>query len=296
MARLDGWLILDKPVGPSSAQAVARVKRALKPGKIGHGGTLDPLASGVLPLALGEATKTVSYAMDALKVYRFAIKFGEARATDDAEGEVTETSPHRPATEAIRAALARFIGRIEQRPPDFSAIKRDGRRAYDLARAGQAPDLTPRQVEIHRLALLDRPAPDLAEFEVECGKGTYVRSLARDLARALGTVGHVAALRRTRVGRFGEADSIPLATVEEIGYSPALIGRIRPVATVLDDIPALAVDESGATLLRQGRPLALPDTASDLGSGIIRAMSGDRLIALVRVTGREARAVRVFNL
>ena len=201
---IHGWLIIDKPLGRSSAQVVAAVRRITGAAKAGHGGTLDPLATGVLPIALGEATKTVSYVMDGSKAYRFTLRFGEARTTDDREGAVTETSPARPTDAEIRAVLPRFTGLIEQVPPAFSALKVDGVRAYRLARAEEAVALAPRQVRIDRLELIARPDADTAEFLVRSGKGAYMRSLARDIARALGTVGHVAALRRTAVGPFRE--------------------------------------------------------------------------------------------
>src|SRR5215469_15893676 len=198
--KVDGWLVLDKPVGLSSAAAVTAVRRLFNAAKAGHGGTLDPLASGVLPIALGEATKTVGFAMAGTKTYRFTVRWGERRTTDDAEGTVMATSAARPAAAEIEAALQRFIGEIEQVPPDFSAIKVEGRRAYARARAGETLALAPRRVRIDRLSLLDRPDADHARLETVCGKGTYIRSLARDLAAALGTLGYVADLRRVAVG------------------------------------------------------------------------------------------------
>ncbi|MGE0151912.1 MAG: tRNA pseudouridine(55) synthase TruB [Reyranellaceae bacterium] len=300
--RVDGWLVLDKPAGISSARAVAIARRAFNAAKLGHGGTLDPLASGVLPLAFGEATKTVSLVMDGRKSYRFTLRFGQQTSTDDAEGEIVATSGLRPDDAAIAAVLPRFTGTVEQTPPAFSALKIDGKRAYALARQGQAPELKPRAVEIFRLELAARPDPDRADFEVDCGKGTYIRSLARDLALALGSVGHVAALRRTQVGKFGEKQAISLAKLEALGHSPARFEHLLPVETVLDDIPALAVTEEEAARLRMGQPLPalrtglrdrvppMPDSAAPL-----RAMSGDRLVALVRSEGGEIRPVRVIN-
>src|SRR5690348_712167 len=203
---IHGWLVLDKPVGMTSTHAVSVIKHLFAARRAGHAGTLDPLASGCLPIALGEATKTVPFVFDGRKTYRFTIRWGEERDTDDAEGRVAATSAIRPDAAAIRAQLPRFTGTIEQVPPRFSAIKIDGERAYDLARDGEAVELKPRTVEIYRLELLETPDPDHAVLAAECGKGTYVRSLARDLGRALGALGHVSALRRDRVGPFGEAE------------------------------------------------------------------------------------------
>src|SRR6185369_8166034 len=236
--KVDGWVVLDKPLGMGSTQAVGRVRWLFGAQKAGHGGTLDPLATGVLPIALGEATKTVPFVIDGRKEYRFTLQFGEARSTEDAEGEVTATSEVRPTDGAIRAALASFIGAIEQMPPVFSALKVDGKRAYDLARAGEAVALKPRQVTIERLELLGRPDADHADFVVGCGKGTYIRSLGRDLARAVGTVGHLSALRRTAVGPFREEAAISLSKLEALGHNSPLLGALVPVATALDDIPA----------------------------------------------------------
>ena len=265
-APVHGWLVLDKPVGITSAKAVAIAKHALGARKVGHGGTLDPLASGILPLAFGEATKVVAYAMDGSKTYRFTVTWGEARTTDDAEGDVIQTSEIRPAEDAITAALPGFIGTIQQKPPAFSAIKVKGERAYDLARRDDAPDLPPRDVEIHDLQLVSADN-DTATFEVSCGKGTYIRSLARDLAQALGTVGYVSALRRTRVGPFDESQAVSLDNLAddkkvdksgEFGHSPALRGLLLPLETPLDDIPAVAVMDSEASRLRNGQPVFVP--------------------------------------
>jgi tRNA pseudouridine55 synthase len=298
--RIDGWLVLDKPAGISSAKAVAIARRAFNAAKLGHGGTLDPLASGVLPLAFGEATKTVSLVMDGRKTYRFTIRFGQQTATDDAEGEIVATSDVRPDDAAIAAALPRFTGLIEQTPPAFSALKIEGKRAYELARQGQTVELKPRPVEIFRLDLIARPEPDLADFEVDCGKGTYIRSLARDLALALGTVGHVAALRRTQVGKFTENRAISLVKLEALGHSPARFEHLLPVETVLDDIPALAITEEEAALLRKGQFLpmlrtGLRDRVPPMSDSPLRAMFGDRLVALVRTEDGEIRPVRVIN-
>jgi tRNA pseudouridine55 synthase len=293
--KVDGWVVLDKAVGLGSTPAVGKVRRLFGAQKAGHGGTLDPLASGVLPIALGEATKTVPFVMDGRKEYRFTIRFGEARSTEDLEGEVTERSDARPSDEAIRAALPAFVGTIEQMPPAFSALKVDGRRAYDLARAGEAVDLKPRPVTIERLTLVGRPDPDHADFVVACGKGTYIRSLGRDLARSLGTVGHLSALRRTAAGPFREAAAISLSKLEALGHIPALLGVLAPVETALDDIPALALTEAQADRLRQGQPVLLTRDVPPPGT-LVRARAGSKLVALVRSDGVALKPVRVFNL
>ena len=208
--RIDGWLVLDKPSGMTSTAAVTTVKRLTGAAKLGHAGTLDPLATGVLPIAFGEATKTVAYAMAAPKRYRFTVRWGEARDTDDADGSVTVTSDARPAAADIRRVLPEFIGTISQVPPAYSAIKVDGRRAYELARKDLKPDLEAREIRIDRIALRAVPDRDHAEFEVACGKGAYMRGLARDIALSLGTVGHVSGLRRIAVGPFSEGDALPI--------------------------------------------------------------------------------------
>ena len=293
--KVDGWVILDKPLGLGSTPAVSRVRRLFGAQKAGHGGTLDPLASGVLPIALGEATKTVPFVMDGRKEYHFTLRFGQARSTEDAEGEVTATSDLRPTDEAIRGALAAFVGEVEQVPPAFSALKIEGKRAYDLARAGQPVALKPRRVLIERLELLGRPDADHADFVVSCGKGTYIRSLGRDLALSLGTVGYLSALRRTAVGPFREEAAISLPKLEALGHIPALLGVLAPVATALDDIPALALTEAQADRLRQGQPVLLTRDAPPSGA-LLRAETGSRLVALVRSDGASLQPVRVFNL
>ena len=293
--KIDGWVVLDKPVGLGSTQAVGKVRRLFGAQKAGHGGTLDPLASGLLPIALGEATKTVPFVMDGRKEYRFTLRFGEARSTEDAEGEVTATSDVRPDDAAIASALPAFTGEITQTPPAFSALKIDGKRAYDLARAGETVELKPRQVLIERLELTGRPDRDHADFVVQCGKGTYIRSLGRDLALALGTVGHLSMLRRTVVGPFREEGSISLSKLEALGHIPALFGALAPVATALDDIPALALTEAQADRLRQGQPVFLTRDAPPSGA-LVRAELDGRLVALVRSDGVSLQPVRVFNL
>jgi tRNA pseudouridine55 synthase len=311
--KVDGWLVVDKPVGLSSAAAVTAVRRAFNAAKAGHGGTLDPLASGVLPIALGEATKTVAYAMAGTKVYGVTVRWGERRATDDAEGEILATSAVRPTAAALAAALTRFTGEIEQIPPDYSAIKVDGQRAYARARAGEALTLAPRRVQIDRLTVVAMPDADHAMLEVVCGKGTYIRSLARDLAEALGTVGHVAALRRRAVGRFVEADAISLENLASLGHSPARFTYLRPVETALDDIPALAVTEADSLRLRQGQVVQIRRAAHEhsathelgpqqLRAGrVVLAMAAGLPVALARIELEAAdlttlRPLRVLNL
>jgi tRNA pseudouridine55 synthase len=300
--RVDGWLILDKPSGMTSTAAVGAVRRLFDAAKAGHGGTLDPLATGLLPIALGEATKTVPFVMDGMKTYRFTLKFGEARATDDAEGEIIAASDKRPTDGEIQAALPGFRGRILQRPPIFSALKIDGERAYDLARAGEAVELAPREALIERFELIGRPDADQAVFEVRSGKGAYMRSLARDLAEAVGSRGHVAALRRIAVGPFNESHGISLDSLKALGHIPAASRHLLPVATALDDIPALAVTDSEASRLRCGQTVG-PIRRQDLerighfGSGaIFCARSGGLPVALVRLEAGDLRPVRVLNL
>lgn len=306
---ISGWLNVDKPEGITSAAAVARLRRALAPRRIGHGGTLDPLASGVLPVALGEATKTVPYLMAGRKRYRFTLTFGERRDTDDAEGAVIETSGERPTDAEIEAVLPRFNGEFRQVPPAYSALKQDGRRAYDRARRGEKIELAPRTVRVYGLGLVDRPDADHAVFAVECGQGFYVRSLARDLAAALGTVGYTAGLRRTRVGPFSEETAIPLENLAAIGHSAAALKDLYPVETVLDDIPALAVTGEQAAAMRQGRPVKVQCTGGPgpreagaiavspkLSDGtVVCAMEDGTLVALARYHAGEIRPVRVLN-
>src|SRR5271155_4808010 len=257
-----GWVVLDKPVGMTSTHAVAVIKRLFSAKRAGHAGTLDPLASGCLPIALGEATKTVPFVVDGRKTYIFTVRFGEERDTDDAEGRVVATSDGRPDAAAIRALLPRFTGTIEQVPPRYSAIKIDGERAYDLARGGETVELAPRPVTIHHLKLVDMPDSDHAVLAAECGKGTYVRALARDLGRALGVLGHVSALRRNRVSPFAEEDMISLERLESLCHRAAagegnLADILLPVETALDDIPALAVSPADAARLTRGQAVLM---------------------------------------
>jgi len=309
---IHGWLVVDKPQGITSAAVVNRVRKATGAAKAGHGGTLDPLATGVLPIALGEATKTVSHVMDGRKVYRLDICWGEARDTDDAEGKVIETSDHRPTLDQVRAALPAFLGAVEQVPPRFSAVKVDGKRAYALARADQDVVLKPRVVRIDALDIETSEAeattdPDHLTVLVRAGKGTYMRSLARDLAKALGTCAHMSGLRRLACGRFDENQAISLEKLDAVGHSPGLSEVLLSVETALDDIPALALTDAEAGRLSQGQPLAaVPVLSRDPDTGpipdvvsqdmILRAMAGQRLVAMVRVIGGEIRPVRVLNL
>jgi tRNA pseudouridine55 synthase len=288
---LNGWIVIDKPAGVTSAHVVARVRRLTNAAKAGHAGTLDPLATGVLPLALGEATKTVSFVQDGAKTYRFTVRWGEERSTDDSEGAVTASSEARPEAAAIEALLPQFTGVIAQAPPAFSAIKVDGERAYDLARSGEAVDLAPRPVRIDRFALL-AAGPDEAEFEVDCGKGAYVRALARDMGRALGCLGHVTVLRRTRVGPFREEAAFSLDKLAELCQNPAPVEYLLPVETALDDIPALAVTGPQADRLRSGQPIVVLDA----GDGPVWIRNAGRPVAIAEAAGHEVRPVRVFNL
>jgi tRNA pseudouridine55 synthase len=288
----------------TSTRATSKVRQLLDARRAGHGGTLDPLATGVLPIALGEATKTVSWVMDGAKRYRFTIRWGEARTTDDAEGEVTGTSAVRPSDEAIGAVLPRFVGKIEQTPPPFSAIRIAGRRAYDLARADEPVAMVPRIVRVDDFVLVDRPDPDHAVFEVGCGKGTYMRALARDVALALGTVGHIVALRRTRAGPFGEDAAISLDSLASLVHSAPPFEYLLAVETALDDIPALALNAAQADHLRHGRPVRVQgpeghrfvDTGSLDEGAVLCAMAGGRAVALARLVGDEIRPVRVLNV
>lgn len=298
--KIDGWLILDKPPFLTSTQAVNKVKRAFDAQKAGHGGTLDPLATGILPIALGAATKTVPYVMDSTKIYHFTIKFGEARDTDDAEGAVIATSDARPTDAEIAAALPAFRGKIMQIPPAFSAIKVAGERAYDLAREGKPPELEPRPAQVDRFELIGRPDAGHAEFEVQSGKGVYMRALARDLARACGTVGHIVKLRRLRVGPFLESMAVPLDSVLDPAHTPQNLGEfLAPLATALDDIPALALSAAEFMRLSQGQAISLvelmgriPDPAGP--NGLVRVQAAGRVAALARLEDGQLKPERLF--
>jgi tRNA pseudouridine55 synthase len=298
---IHGWIVLDKPIGMTSTQAVAVVKRLFSAKRAGHAGTLDPLASGGLPIALGEATKTVPFVMDGRKRYRFTVRWGEERDTDDTEGQVVKTSEARPTAESIRALLPQFTGIIEQTPPRYSAIKVQGERAYDLARDGEVVELAPRPVEIHRLDLVEQIDNDQSVFEAECGKGTYVRALARDIGRILGCFGHICALRRTLVGPFGENDMILLEQLEALCNRAAsgegsLADALLPVETALDDIPALAVTRADAARLHKGQAVLLRGRDAPNSSGTVYVTVAGRLLALAEVNNGEVIPKRVFNL
>jgi tRNA pseudouridine55 synthase len=296
-----GWVVLDKPIGMTSTHAVAVIKRLFEAKRVGHAGTLDPLASGCLPIALGEATKTVPFVVDSRKTYWFTVRWGEERDTDDAEGRIVKTDNSRPDRMAIEALLPRFIGTIEQVPPRFSAVKIDGERAYDLAREGETVEIAPRPVTIHRLELVEIPDPDHAVLAAECGKGTYVRALARDLGRAHGALGHVSALRRNRVGPFGESDMISLERLESLCHRAAagegdLADLILPIETALDDIPALAVSPADAARLQRGQAVLLRGRDAAVFSGVVQVASSGRLVAIAEVDRGEIVPKRVFNL
>ncbi len=302
---LQGWLVLDKPLGLSSTQALSKVRWILQAQKAGHGGTLDPLATGILPIAFGETTKAISYVMQAKKIYQFTIGWGELRSSDDGEGEVIQTHPYRPSEEEIRAILPRFIGRIEQVPPAFSALKVDGRRAYDLARQGADVEMKPRAVDIHALKL----CPDSKTFEVVCGKGTYVRALARDLAFALGTVGYVQTLRRVQVGPFNFAHAV---TLDDVINRPSheIVALLHPLEQALSGLTTFSVEAEQALYIHQGKKVHLSSKQmNDFHSTYPKvANNGAREVALLhKETGQmvamvmlhpsgEVRVIRGFNV
>ncbi len=288
---MNGWIVLDKPKGLSSAAGVAKVRNLFDRVKAGHGGTLDPLATGVLPIALGEATKVMGYILDSNKAYRATVVWGESRDTDDAEGAVTATSDHRPDRAAILAVLPQFTGRLTQQPPAYSALKVGGRRAYAAARAGETVELKSREIEVFALELVEN-SQNRAVFDVSCGKGTYIRALARDLAQALGTVGYLGDLRRTRAGPFAESQAISLATLEDMRHSARLAEALLPLETALDDIPALALDGAAAAKLRRGQTISV---SSGLKDGIVFVTSDTGPVAMARVIGGTLKPVRVFN-
>jgi len=298
---LHGWIAIDKPGGVTAAAVVARVRRALDAAKAGHSGTLDPLATGILPIALGEATKTVSFAMDQHKTYEFEVTWGASTDTDDSDGQVTATSGERPNAAAIGAALPAFTGVIQQVPPDYSAIKVGGQRAYDLARRKETLELVARPVQIDAFTLLSVLDSDRARFRVDCGKGTYIRALVRDLALTLGTYGHISALRRTRSGPFSEKWAISLENLEALGHKAADSEYLLPVGTVLDDIPALALTEEEARRMTLGQAIALwpvvkrnPQQGLEQGTAV-QVLCGDKLIAVAEVGNGMVRPVRVLN-
>lgn len=295
-----GWIVLDKPTGVTSTEAVSRVKRLFDAAKAGHAGTLDPLASGILPIALGEATKTVPFVVDGRKGYRFTVRWGLETETDDAEGAVVGESDTRPSRDEIERVLHTFTGEIEQVPPRYSAIKVKGARAYDLARDGGAFELSARRVQVHRLEIVEMPDEDHCVFEADCGKGTYIRALARDIGRELGTLGHIEELRRTRVGPFGDTGTISLDKLEELSHSAAgqegLDAVLLPVETALDDIPALAVSGDDAARLSRGQAVLLRGRDAPITSGPVYATSRGLLVALGEVKRGELWPKRVFNL
>ncbi len=303
---VNGWVVVDKPQGITSTQVVAIVRRVFDAQKAGHAGTLDPMATGVLAVALGEATKTVPYAMDAEKTYVFTARWGESRDSDDAEGRVTGASDKRPSRAEIEALLPRFIGMLTQIPPAYSAVRVEGERAYDLARDGEAVVLEPRTVFVRQVRLLEILDPGHAVFEMHCGKGTYVRAWVRDMGQALGCLGHVSDLRRTRVGTFRADEATPLETLKGFMHSPAAFEHLRPLSTALDGIPALAVTGPDAVRLRSGNPIlirpamfariteAVPD--DDLQGLTVFCSTGEgEPVALVAFEAGELRPFRVFN-
>ncbi|HPF78354.1 MAG TPA: tRNA pseudouridine(55) synthase TruB [Alphaproteobacteria bacterium] len=324
--KIDGWINLYKPVGVTSTQAVGKIRRALNAQKVGHGGTLDPLACGILPIALGEATKTVNYIQDAMKIYHFTVTWGQQRTTDDAEGDVIHSSDQRPSLEEIEKILPDFIGEIDQIPPQFSAVKIDGERAYDIARDGDHADIKSRQVYIENLDIIadaeggesSRSAParlrpnNETKFRCICGKGTYIRSLARDMGQILGCFGYISALERVQVGVLAKENAISLDIFEEMIDNPTqekdLSGVVLPLQTVLDDIPVLALKDQEATMLKNGNGISLL-SKSDLsrleGIGVdwksddiftALATYDDRALAMIEICGAKIQPVRVFNV
>lgn len=291
---VNGWIILDKPAGMTSTRAGSLVKRHLKVKKLGHAGTLDPFATGVLPLALGEATKTMPYVVDGSKAYQFEITWGEARSTEDIEGEVTETSPVRPSLEEIEHALPQFIGTIDQVPPIYSALKIGGMRACDLARQGQEVVMKKRQVTITDLKVIRHDSPDKTTFEVSCGAGTYVRSLGRDLAKTLGTCGHLSTLRRIKVGKFTLDWLISLDNFLDMSHNSIVESVILPIRAVLDDIPAVPVSETDLMRIRHGN--AIECIVSFTNETQVVLKSGDEVIALAIYRDEKLHPHRVFNL
>lgn len=295
--KIDGWYIVDKTLGMGSTNVVSRIRRLTGAAKVGHGGTLDPLATGILPIALGEATKAIPYIMDASKDYEVTMAFGHETTTDDLEGAVTESADYMPSEAEIIAALPAFTGPISQVPPAYSAIKIDGERAYDVARRGDEVVLKAREVRIHALELMDYNFEEKsASLRVCCGKGTYIRSLARDLARHLNARAHVTKLRRTRVGPFGlqQAISLPISLENggDLSHSARSVGHPLEVMTALDDIPALAITDSQATLIRQGQTLE----GSQAQPGTLTLICGGQLVAVAENDGAVIRSLRVFNL
>ena len=294
---IHGWLVLDKPVGITSTQAVGAVRRIFDARKAGHAGTLDPLATGVLPIALGEATKTVPYAVDGTKHYGFTVRWGISTETDDAEGRITTSSELRPSREAIEGLLPRFTGDIMQTPPAYSAIKVDGNRAYDLARAGEVVELEARPVAIQSLTLVDMPDPDTTVFEARCGKGTYVRALARDMGSELGCLGHLVALRRTRVSPFDEVQAVGLAALEAAAQQgeDAVQGLLLPIEAALQDLASISVGQNDAARLLRGQAVLIRGRDAPTSTGPTYATCKGQLIAVGLIEKGELHPVRVFN-
>ncbi|WP_075995339.1 tRNA pseudouridine(55) synthase TruB [Salaquimonas pukyongi] len=294
---VSGWVILDKPLGMGSTQAVAKVKWLYKAAKAGHAGTLDPLATGMLPVALGEATRTVPYVMDGAKTYRFAVTWGMETNTDDLEGTAVETSDLRPDEVTVRRAMGNYTGTILQVPPAYSAIKIGGERAYKLARDGEAVEIEPREVEIHRFELMEVRDCDTAVFEVDCGKGTYVRALARDMGRDLGCYGHVSELRRTAVEPFNEEDLVPLDQLAELeGDLDALDSEILATGIALENLPEVAISKDQATRLRSGNPVILRGRDAIAFAEEVVAVSGSDLVAIGQVEKGSFLPKRVFKV
>ena len=305
---INGWIAVDKPEGLSSTQVLSRVRHIVDAAKAGHGGTLDPMATGVLPIAFGEATKTVEYAMGGRKTYRFTVRWGEGRDTDDALGHVTGVDGYRPLDAEIAAALPEFTGTIWQQPPQFSAIWIAGERAYDMARAGRPVEIAARQITVNLLTQIDRPDSDHSVFEVTCGRGTYVRSLARDLGRRLGTLAHVTTLRRLSVGRFTLQNALSLEQLIEAVQSDTFPQLLCGLETVLDDIPALAISQAQAQRLRQGQVVlwaapprdgwssAVPEISTTSAPVTVLALLDGLPVALARAESGGIRSLRVLNL
>ncbi len=315
---VSGWMVLDKPLGMGSTEAVSKIKWLYGAEKAGHAGTLDPLASGMLPIALGEATKTVPYVQDGAKVYRFTVSWGEERSTDDLEGEVTKSSPARPDEQVIRALLPKYTGVIMQTPPQFSAIKIAGERAYDLAREGEAVDIPAREVEIGRFDLVEMRGVDATVFEIECGKGTYVRSLARDMGRDLGCYGHISELRRTEVDPFTADDLVTMAEIEEaIASIPseateegeatraprpgpdqwkALDALLMDTGSALDCLPQVVVNDDTAARLRLGNPVIVRGRDAPVEAEEACAFARGRLVAIGAIEAGMFKPKRVFSL
>lgn len=290
---ISGWLVVDKPAGITSTAVVNKVRWALQAQKAGHAGTLDPAATGVLAVALGEATKTVPYITDALKCYRFLVRLGQATTTDDAEGEVVSTSGHRPDDAALLAKLAQFRGEIQQVPPQFSAVKVDGERAYDIARAGEEMELAPRLLWVERLEMIARPDPDHVELEMICGKGGYVRSIARDLGLALGCFGHVVWLRRAWSGPFDAEDALKLAEIDALAHTPELETHLLPLEAGLAELPELPATPEGAARMRNGNPGMVLAASVEYGDEAWASLDG-RAVAVGRYKAGELHPSRVF--